>query len=102
MHNKPVIVNIPALPVTENNLLKNIIILSITYTLENTNFTLSADYIKDCFKYISNLNEKGEDYMKFYIDKIYNYCNSKLCNLVRSRFAEHFSSFQNVNINNLY
>ena len=70
--NKPVIANTPVLPVTENNLLKNIIIPLIINTLENTIFTLSKDYIKDCFKYMSNLNEKGKDYMKFYINIIDN------------------------------
>ena len=61
--------------VTENNILKNMIIPLIISTLENINFTLSAAYIKDCFKYISSLNKIGEDYMKFHIDIIDNESN---------------------------
>ena len=51
------------------------IIPLIISTLENINFTLSAAYIKDCFKYISSLNKIGEDYMKFHIDIIDNESN---------------------------
>ena len=61
MRTNAVIAEEPAPPITNNAKIRHVTIPCITLTVDIDEFELTEDYIKNCFKCISNLKDKGTD-----------------------------------------
>ena len=61
--NNCVIAKIPPPLVIENNTSKKIKMPPVISTTENTSFTLTEDFMKDYFEFMSNLNLMSSDYV---------------------------------------